>query len=180
MAYKYVDAPVFFKHRGVKIYAVFKNDNIALKRRENVFGLSPDCSEKERVGVFDIRTVARLLGYYAVAESLIIPILREAIEAGLLTQRGIDRERFWHLRSKQESWQLAKEAVLNMGDIFYAPEDINEDFGLDENGEPEYPGETPEERVKYFATACVQKAIEKALERQAKAIERGEIDGTVA
>lgn len=62
MPYKEVWLPpeIFLEHRGVRIYHVYKNDDVGQGVRHFWYGLSPWCSDER--DSFDVRNIASALG----------------------------------------------------------------------------------------------------------------------
>lgn len=68
------------------------------------------------------------------------------------------------LMSEEQIEEIAQGCINNMGDIFYDPSDLgDEEWGLGDDGKPEYPGERATERLLNYAALCVVDTIRNAL-----------------
>ena len=87
MPTKWVPAETLLIHRGVVIYRVYRHDDIEQGCRDYHYGWHQDCSEIE--DSFDVRNLSNPNGHDVNTEDGQAAIIRDAIDAGVLTQDGV-------------------------------------------------------------------------------------------
>ncbi|MDN5375446.1 MAG: hypothetical protein PWQ39_486 [Thermacetogenium sp.] len=89
MPYDWVEAPLFFEHKGVKVYHLYKNDIMDNGTYKYWYAPYPWSSDGDQEN-FDVRDLAKALHLpEPESQEEIQNVLRQAVDAGLLTENGV-------------------------------------------------------------------------------------------
>lgn len=95
MPYKhiFVEPELFMEYKGVKIYFVYKDDDIDMWTREFEYGLSIYSSENDPDSIFSVYDISFWdeEKYYSSKdrEGYIKEVIKKAIDSGILDQSGL-------------------------------------------------------------------------------------------
>jgi len=114
MPTQWMPAETFLTHKGVTVYHVYKNDDIARGPRMYGYGWREDCYDER--DSFDIRNLPNPEQHDIETAEGCKALLREAIDAGILTDEGVtlvdEEEPIVTISVPRDAWRVLKKTLL--------------------------------------------------------------------